>query len=416
MTALADSYKLEINFPTSASFGNALLLDDAASGLLDTGKLGGDAWADVTSDIQQITASKGRSRQLDTFQSSTLSFTLKNNARGYDPTNTAGIYFGGLVPRRPIRFTTNSTYVFYGWIDDININYDQPTNSVVTMSCVDAFSVLASISIQLRIMSNGQRADLRIAEVLALPEVGSPVTTSLEIANETLGDDTIAEGTTVLDYLQQINRSEQGYLFVAGDGTLTFYARNTALAFGVASAPVFVDSAPAIGEFRYTAISVQFGTELLYNRIVTQNTEGGTAQTAENLTSQSDYLVRTLAINDMLLQTDAQALGIANYLLAKYDTPQFRYDSVTVSMSGLSTADQNTLLGIEIADIVQVKRTFAVGTPLVVSKYASVEGISHSITLTEHTIVFNLSTSTDITNLRLDNALFGLLDSSTLGF
>jgi hypothetical protein len=114
VTALADSYKLEIEFPTSSSFGNALVLD---TGLLDSstsGKLGGNSYADVTADVMDISISRGRSRQLDQFNSGTLAFTLRNNTRAYDPTNTSGIYFGGIQPRRPVRFTANSTYVFKG--------------------------------------------------------------------------------------------------------------------------------------------------------------------------------------------------------------------------------------------------------------------------------------------------------------
>ena len=410
MTALADSYKLEIEFPTSASFGNALILD---TGLLDSatsGKLGGNSYADVTADVMDISISRGRSRQLDQFNSGTLAFTLRNNTRAYDPTNTSGTYFGGIQPRRPVRFTTNSTYVFNGWIDDWNIDYSVPTDSKVTATCVDAFSIFASIELDEFTFTAGQRSDQRIVSLLALPELaGVSITTSLETGDSTLADDTVALGNSSLDYLQRINQSEQGYLFINGNGELRFRKRTTSYS---ASIPVFTDQTPSASEYKYTQVGVQFGTENLYNRVTVTN-EGGNTQTADNVTSQTDFLVRSLNISDLILDDDTQALAIAEFLLGKYQRPEFRFDSVTVSFAGLSTADQNTLLALEPNDLVQVKRNFSTGTPLQVAKYGIIEGISHTITTTEHTVRFSLSPAQG--NLRLDNVVFGILDSNTLG-
>jgi len=410
MAGLADSYKLEIEFPTSASFGNALVLD---TGLLDSstsGKLGGNAYADVTADVQEVSISRGRSRQLDQFNSGTLAFTLKNNTRAYDPTNTSGTYFGGIQPRRPVRFTANSTYIFTGWIDDWNIDYSVPTDSKVTATCVDAFSIFASIELDEFTFANGERTDQRITSLLALPELsGVAITTSLETGESTLADDTVSLGTSALDYLQRINQSEQGYLFINGSGALRFRKRTTAYS---ATIPLFTDQTPSANEYKYTQIGVQFGTENLYNRVTVTN-DGGTVQTAEDTTSQTDFLVRSLNITDLILETDAQALAIAEFLLGKYQRPEFRFDSVTVSFSGLSTSDQNALLALEPNDLVEVERNFSTGTPLLVSKYGIIEGISHTITTTEHTVTFALSPAQG--SLRLDNITFGVLDSNTLG-
>ena len=410
MTALADSYKLEIEFPTSASFGNALVLD---TGLLDSstsGKLGGNSYADVTADVIDISVSRGRSRQLDQFNSGTLAFTLRNNTRAYDPTNTSGTYFGGIQPRRPMRFSVNSTYIYTGWIDDWNIDYSVPNESRVTATCVDAFSIFASIELDEFTFTSGERSDQRVLSLLALPEMsGVAISTSLESGESTLADDTVALGTSSLDYLQRINQSEQGYLFINGSGQLRFRKRTTSYS---ASIPLFTDQTPSASEYKYTQVGVQFGTENLYNRITVTN-EGGNTQVAENTTSQTDFLVRSLNITDLILDTDVQALAIAEFLLGKYQRPEFRFDSVTVSFAELSTADQNTLIALEPNDLVEVERNFSTGTPLAVSKYGIIEGISHRITITEHTITFALSPAQG--SLRLDNVIFGILDSNTLG-
>lgn len=410
MAALADSYKLEIEFLYSGAFGNAFVLDTST---LDsaTDRLTGLAWVDVTADVTQITVNRGRSRQLDSFDSATMNFTLRNNTRKYDPTNTASPYYGSIEPRRRVRLSANSTYLYTGWIDDWNIDYSQPNESVISASCVDAFSILASISLDEFVCTAGQRTDERITTVLGLPEVsGAGITTSLETGDSTLADDTIALGTTVLDYLQRVNRSEQGYLFINSNGVLRFRRRTTSYA---GTIPTFQDTAPASStEYKYMGVSVQFGTELLYNHITVVN-DGGTPQTVQNTISEASYLTRTLDISDLILETDAQALDIANFLLGKYALPEFRFDSVTVSLQGVATAGQNALFAIEPNDLVQVKRTYTTGTPLTVTKYGIVEGIQHDINISAHTITYSLSPAQG--TFRLDSSVFGVLDSNTLG-
>ena len=410
MTALADSYKLEIEFLYSGTFGNAFVLD---SSTLDsaTDRLTGLAWVDVTSDVVEINVNRGRSRQLDSFDSGTMNFTLRNNTRKYDPTNLASPFYGSIEPRRRVRLSANSTYLYTGWIDDWNIDYSQPNESLISASCVDAFSILASIQLDEFTFTNGQRTDQRITTVLALPEVsGAGITTSLETGDSTLADDTVAIGTSALDYLQRVNRSEQGYLFVNSSGVLRFRKRSTTYS---GTIPSFIDTAPTTSsEYKYMGVSVQFGTELLYNRVTVVN-DGGSPQTVSNLSSESAYLTRTLEIGDLILEDDAQALDIANFLLGKYALPEFRFDSVTVSLENVATAGQNTLFAIEPNDLVQVKRTYTTGNPLIVTKYGIVEGIQHNISISAHTITFSLSPAQG--TFRLDSSVFGVLDSNTLG-
>ncbi len=286
-----------------------------------------------------------------------------------------------------------------------------PTQSKVTISCVDAFSIFASIELDEFTFTNGERTNQRIVSLLALPELANTtVVTSLEQGESTLADDTVALGTSALDYLQRINQSEQGYLFINGNGELRFRKRTTSYS---ATIPLFTDQTPVSpNQYKYISVGVQFGTELLYNRVTVTN-EGGTTQTAQEAVSQTDFLVRSLNITDLILENDTQALAIANFLLGKYQRPEFRYDSVTISLSGLSTANQNTLFALEPNDLVEIERNFTVGSPLSVSKYAVIEGITHSISTAEHSITYTLSPAQG--SLRLDNVTFGILDSNTLG-
>lgn len=418
MPGLANSYLVEIEFPTSAALGNGFILD--SSTLNGVQKLGGKQFYDVTSFVREISVNRGRSRQLDSFNAGEASVVFNNNTRVFDPTNTASIYYGGIVPRQRIRISANGTYIFFGFIDDWNIDYSQPTMSLASVTCIDYFSVLSTILIDLYTATYGERTDQRITTIFGLPEVSGFVPPySLETGSQFLTDDLIADQTNLLDYLKQVTQSEFGYLFMNASGTLRFIARGAASAYATATAantPIFTDTTPASAlEVKYETIGVQFGTELLFNRVTVQNVDSALVQTVDDTVSQTDYQVRTLDITNLLLDTDAKALELANYILAQYARPIFRYDSATISMQGLSTTSQNYLLGLELGSLVHVKRTFTTGTPTSVSQYATIEGIEHTISTIEHKITYSLASSANQTAFRLDSTLFGVLNSNLLG-
>jgi len=373
------------------------VLDDATTGLLGTGTLGARNFYDVTAFVKEVNIQRGRSRQLDSFNAGTASVIFNDPTRQFDPTNTASIYYGGILPRQPIRISANDIRLFTGYIEDWNLDYTQPTMLTASITCVDGFSLLSAILLEEYATTNGQRSDQRITTVLGLPEVASVVPqTSLETGVATLGDDLIADQTILLDYLQKINRSEQGYLFMDASNKLTFIARGAASSLAVATGaiPVFTDNIQIETDFKYLELGVQFGTELLYNRITVQNVDSAVVQTVNDLGSQTDYLVRTLDLTDLLLETDAKALTLANYVLSQYARPIFRYDSVSVSATGITNNRKNRMFSIGLAQLVRTTRNFAVGSPTDVTRYSLVEGIEHHIDLNSHVIRYSLNTLT----------------------
>jgi hypothetical protein len=90
-------------------------------------------WTDVTDqvlDASRITASRGRRSLQDRFSTGSINLTLKNRTRLYDPTHTAGAYYGQLRPGVPVRVTTaptgqTSRAVARGFISGWPQRYDQ---------------------------------------------------------------------------------------------------------------------------------------------------------------------------------------------------------------------------------------------------------------------------------------------------
>ena len=117
-----------VGFQTSANFGQPFQLNDAVYGLLDTGTLGGIQFADLTTMVQSINITRGRSRQLQEFNAGTATVSFWNKSRDLDPLNTASPYWNtsagmtGIVPRLPIRILANGIPIYTGLIQDWNVN------------------------------------------------------------------------------------------------------------------------------------------------------------------------------------------------------------------------------------------------------------------------------------------------------
>lgn len=106
-------------------------------------------WTDVTSYVRNIQTSRGRTDDWQNFGTGNATVVLDNRDRRYDPTYSAGPYYGNLLPRRQIRIdaTTDSvTYynIFRGFIDGWPVNLTNAGfDSTVTVTCYDALGLLA---------------------------------------------------------------------------------------------------------------------------------------------------------------------------------------------------------------------------------------------------------------------------------
>lgn len=350
---------------------------------------------DITDDVQEVVITRGRTDPLSDFNAATCVISLIDSERKYDPVNTASPYYNattgtsGVTIRRTVKVFYGQTHLFTGRITDIDVSFE-PTStpisrSYVTIEASDDFVLLANARVE-ELNPSAQLGGARITTLLNLPEISYQGTTDLDTGTITLDTEPIPDQTVLLDYLQQIARTEQGYLFIKGNGALRFSDRL------VPAEPVnpFFFSDDGNGDADYETLSVMYGQEQLYNRFVCTPVNSITPGIADDAASQEAYGVATLLL-DNLLCSDADAQDLADYLLPLYKDPQYRFDSVSVSFMGakLSTAVQQEIMDLDLGSLVKVKKTFAVGTPTSISQYLSVEGIRHAITPTSHNILFN---------------------------
>jgi hypothetical protein len=403
--------KVFIGFDLSASGGNLFTLDDTTKGLLDSiYVLGGDVLTDVTNYVASVSVNRGKSRELDRYTAGNASVTLHNDSRIFDPFNTAGIYYGQILPRKPIVIETDGDRVFTGFIDDWDLTYDISGKSFASVSAIDGFMRLSAAELD-SFTTTSQLSSERVTAILNRPEVAWPIANrSIETGLTTLQADTVAESTNSLQYLQLVESTENGQLFMSRSGAVTF--KNRAVNPSFISTVVFADNGSA-NSIPYSSIAVVYGSENLYNRVtITRN--GGSPQIADSATSQDAYGVAAYSLDGLLLTTDAEALELASYLVGLYDEPELRINEVTVNLHDKTPEQVDKICLLEISDVVQVVFTpNQIGSPI--TQYAMVTGINHDIGIDQHQVTL-VMTSVSVTNFVLDSLQFGILDSNILAY
>jgi hypothetical protein len=230
-----------------------------------------------------------------------------------------------------------------------------------------------------------------------------------------MSDTDIAEGTQAISYLQLVATSEAGEVFVSKDNNFVFKERNSAP--GVIDL-IFTDEASIVDYtvIPFASIEVVYGNEELYNRIVLTNDFPLFPEEAfaEDKESQLVYGPRSYTLNGLLNNSASDLDFLAQFLLARFKEPQYRFSSLSVVLDVLSEAQQNEVLDLEITDIVQVKFTPS-GIPPAIEQYCRVIGISHDWSNNEKRINLALE-RLDFSLFILDDPTLGELDSDRLSF
>jgi hypothetical protein len=383
---------------------NGFTLDDPVLGLLDSGILdGGIDYVDVSDALISVSAKRGRSRDLERTSAGQLSVDLRNENRAFDPLNYSSPLQPYVVPRKPVRVFADGTPVFTGVVDDWNFSYNMGGVSVASLGASDAFSLFAreenagGSAVQ-------QGSGARIGAVLDQLSIAWPaLDRDIDTGNTTLLAGPI-QGNA-LTYLQDVEESEAGLIYMSKDGKVSFRER---LIQPVSSAVMFGDD---LG-IPYDAIEIAYGTEQLANA-VTVTSAAGTA-TASDATSQEVYGLTEVEKDTLLVAGDLQ--GLADYIIARYSTPEYRIQRIRVSMRALTQEQQTSVLSLELGGQADVRFTpNRIGQPISIRN--RIIGISHDVDPDSHFVSFSFE-ELPFDFFILDDAVFGILDddAGVLGF
>lgn len=382
-------------------------LDDSIAGKLDNTefRLGGIVFTDISDKMITIRTTRGKNRDLDVFDTGRTTIRLNNDDRSFDPNYPSSPYAGNIIPRRPVRITTDGVRMFTGSIDDWNFDYNPGGGSLAEIVASDDFTLLARQDLKPGTATPELTGD-RVTTVLDMDTVAWDADRrSIDTGQSFLGADTF-DGNA-LDYLQLVERSEQGQLFIAKNGDLTFRDRLDATP-SSGSVTTFADDGTGIP---YTHVNVNYGTELLYNQATVTSSVG--SATATNQFSQTQYGIAATEL-ETLVNSQGQLDNIADFLVQKYAQPEYRFAGVSMNLDTMSAPHLASVLALELGDVVLIKFTpNNIGDPI--TQYGQIISLDNNIEGTRHDITIGVS-ALDWTFLVLDDALFGIMDNNHLAF
>jgi hypothetical protein len=418
------NYDLEID--TGYDF-DAFTLDDDLKGELDNTEYtldGTSQFASVLDGAISLTAKRGRANTGDQFSYGTMNFTLNDTyADGvfnpfdttspyYDPTNNQA----GLAPLREVRFSRYDSLgvkklLWVGYIVNFDYTFTLGGLDTVSVNCAD-FSYQLGQTFLAEWNVTEELSSVRFDALLDLPEVAYTGTRSIETGVATLGGAaayTVDNGTSVAGYANKINEAEQGRIFVDREGTITFQSRiGTTLGIPVAE---FHDDGTQIG---YSAIDISFQADTVVNRASVARAGENTPEVAENLVSQAAYLVQTKSITESLLQNDAAALTLAEYLISP--DPEARFNFLGTEFPGTAALDQDILALLDVGDLINIQKSITTSAgPTQFAQNLTIEGLEHRLTLSAgHAVTYFTAPTTIVYELILNDPVYGTLDEENV--
>jgi hypothetical protein len=111
------------------------------------------SWVDVTQYVRSGSTRIGRRDELDTFQPGSITLEVDNRDRRFDPLNTAGPYYGYLLPGPAVKVRVRATWsaitydIFNGYIDGWGISPQINGDSTLTLEGFDFLGYYARLSV-----------------------------------------------------------------------------------------------------------------------------------------------------------------------------------------------------------------------------------------------------------------------------
>lgn len=402
---------------------DAFTLDSATKGVLDNTTYvldGTTEFAPMMQYSKSIAVNRGRREIGDQFSAGTMSFVLDDSLAGgiLNPLYSSSPFVDPagqftLAPLRRVsfgRYNSANTFVelFAGQIVNYDYSYELGGNNIVVVYCADDFYLLAQTSMGEFNVSE-ELSSARLSAILDLPEVAYPVASrNIDTGTQTLGGAaayTIANGTNVKAYIDQIQAAEQGRIFMSRSGVLNSDPRigNTI------SAPVadFHDDGTNIP---YNNLAITYNADQIVNRASVQHLGATNPEVADDLASQAKYLIQTVSITDSLLHNNTAAATLASYLLV--GEPDATFTGVQTDYLMLTTAQRETLALVDIGDTITITNTIAGGE---VAQELSVEGVEHRIDfVTGHRVTYYTAPTVIVYQLILDDPVYGTLDGENV--
>ena len=377
--ALPASISVSFDFSSGATFGYPFTIGDAKNGILGTGTLAGSTVPlpiiDLTPQVRNISINHGRNIQSDTYEAGTAVIRIIDPTSQWNPQNVNSEFYPYLVPLRKIRVSattaTAQEFLFSGYTTEYRYFYDQAENmGYVDIYAADAFRLLNLAQVSTVADSGaGQSTGTRIGKIL--DEVDFPSSMRTISTGNSLCQADPATLRTSLAAIKNVEFSEQGAFYIDGSGTAIFKSRNQ-VSSSISGTPIEFNQT---GGIPYRNVVFAFDDKLVINTASIQRI-GGTAQVYQNAASVAKYFPHQYSAQNLVIDTDANALNIAATYCATRAETVIRIDQMTVDL--LDTAvPTDTMIGLDYFANVRISNIQPDGSTIV--KTLQVQGLQWEI-------------------------------------
>jgi hypothetical protein len=414
---------------TSPTVGSVFTVGHPTLGQVGVVPLGADdVWTDVTPYVRSWSVKRGAGKGDDPtlrYDPSTAAIVFNDGDRRFDPENLAGPYVSAgvsqVVPNVRVRiravYAGISYPLFRGFADDFIPSYQANSWTYTTCTATDASKVFAA------------QERLAITPVGAGEDSGARINRILDQTGWPAGDRVIATGDTTLQAtdlsgnqlaeLQLVQDTEAGEFYLDQQGRAVFRNRHAVLeeTRSTTSQATFGDGGfTATGEIPYADVEMSTPGDTLIN-VINVSMVGGVEQTVEDSVSKAKYLPRTHTRNDLLMQTDADALGWGQWLKYQYSTPARRFARLQFSVPRpeVEATFWPALLGRDFGDRITIKRRPA-GGGTVIAKDCFVRGVEHESDGAAWTSAFVLQSADRYSFFVVGDPIYGRVGANAVGY
>ena len=405
----APSVVVVFDFSSGATFGYPFILDQ---GILGTNTLADPnaLTVDISDQVSKININRGYNLLQEEFQAGLATVRILDTNGDWNPTNPASPYANKLVPLRKIRISANNQFLYSGYTTAYNYSWDREQNvGYVDVQLSDAFRLLNMSNITtVTGATAGQTTGTRITAIL--DTIGFPASMrEIEAGSTTVAADP-ATSRTSLQAIKNITFCEQGAFYFGTSGNAEFHSRQYIQQKSGANPTYFSNDGDGIP---YRSLVTALDDKLVINQTsITRS--GGTPQTSSNTASQIKYFPHSYTATDLLLQTDAQALDIANIYTATRAETSLRVDALTLDLNSPDyETGINAALTLDFFDTIQIKNVGQNGT--IIEKTLQCMGVQHIISPSAWTTTF-VTSEPIVDGFLLNSTLYGILGTSVLSY
>jgi len=377
--ALPADISVSFDFSSGATFGYPFTIGDAKYGILGTGTLASstvpDPIVDLTPNVRNITIERGRNIQSDQYIAGTAIVRVLDPDSYFNPQNTSSPYYGYLVPLRKLRIAattaTTQKFLFSGYTTEYRYTYPQGQEiGYVDIYVADAFRLFNLAQVQTVADSGaGQSTGTRIGKILDQISFPASMRTIATGNSNCIADP--ATLRTSLEAMKNAEFSEQGAFYIDPSGTAVFKSRNTVVS-SIGATPTEFNQTTGIP---YTNLVFAFDDKLIINQASMQR-YGGTSQFAQNAASVTRYFPHQYSAQELVIDTDANALNIAATYVATRAETTIRINAITVDLLD-PAVPTNTMIGLDYFDNVKITNVQPDGSTIV--KTLQVQGLAWEI-------------------------------------